>query len=323
MNSAPLTNYIPGNPSQWNGRVDGFTPDLFRWHQVVSTIDLREDQSLDGAFVLLGFCCDEGVRRNQGRIGAKRGPETLRKVLAGLPVHFDSSIRLVDAGDVICEGGFLEESQRSLTIAVNRIIKSGGFPILMGGGHEITFPHFLGIQQASDRSVGIINLDAHLDIRPLVDGKGNSGTGFYQIAEYCERNGIDFKYLAVGIQEISNTKALFNFAQSKSVQIYHAKELHEQRIGKIIDEIIAFGRSVESVYLTVDLDVFSAAYAPGVSAPAFQGIVPDINFDSLFSTILELPNLRSVDVAELNPTFDLDNRTAKLAAHLLFKVLQK
>lgn len=323
MNRANLTNYRPGDPTVWNGRVDGSTPDLFRWHQVVSMIDLREDQSLDGAFVLLGFCCDEGVRRNLGRIGAKRGPEALRNVLAGLPVHFDSSVRLLDAGDVICEGEFLEECQASLTIAVNKIIRSGGFPILLGGGHEITFPHFLGIQQATGQSVGIINLDAHLDIRPLVEGKGNSGTGFYQIAEYCEDNEIDFKYLAIGIQDISNTKALFNFAHSKSVQIFHAKELHEHRIGKIIDEIIAFGRSVDLVYLTVDLDVFSAAYAPGVSAPAYRGIVPDINFDLLFSTILELPNLRSVDVAELNPALDIDNRTAKLAVDLLFKVLQK
>jgi len=107
------------------------------------------------------------------------------------------------------------------------------------------------------------------------------------------------------------------------VEIIHAKDIYAERLGEILDQIIAFGKKVDQVYLTIDLDVFAAAYAPGVSALAFHGIVPDHNFQLIFDTILQLPNLRSIDVAELNPHFDIDNRTTKLGADLLFKVLQK
>lgn len=317
------TYYQAGNSQNWEGRVDGTEQAFLRWHQVIEAIDLSEQQSLDGAFVILGFCCEEGVKRNQGRIGAKEGPTAFRKVLAGLPVHFPNTVRLIDAGDVFCSNGNLEEAQDCLHAAVNEIISMGGFPILLGGGHEITYPHYLGIQTATKQSVGMINLDAHLDIRPLVDGKGNSGTGFYQIGQHVERENLPFHYLAIGIQEISNTKALFDYADSKGVEIIHAKDIYAERLGEIMDQIIAFGKKVDQVYLTIDLDVFAAAYAPGVSALAFHGIVPDHNFQLIFDTILQLPNLRSIDVAELNPHFDIDNRTTKLGADLLFKVLQK
>lgn len=315
--------YQPGDQQNWQGRIDGTEQAFLRWHQVVDAIDLSKQQSLDGAFVILGFCCEEGVRRNQGRIGAKEGPAAFRKVLAGLPVHFSNTTRLIDAGDVICANEKLEEAQGCLHAAVNKIISMGGFPVLLGGGHEITYPHYLGLQTATKQSVGIINIDAHLDIRPLVAGKGNSGTGFYQIAQHVEKENLPFHYLAIGIQEISNTKALFDYADAKGVEIIQAKDIYTERLGEIIDQIIDFGKKVDQVYLTIDLDAFAAAYAPGVSALAFNGIVPDHNFHLLFETIIQLSNLVSIDIAELNPLFDIDNRTTKLGADLLFKLLQK
>ncbi len=316
-------NYQPTNPEIWQGRWDGDTADLLRWHQVIKLLDIRRTAELQGAVVFLGFCCDEGVRRNQGRCGAKDAPDYLRSVLAGLPVHFPSTVKLVDAGNIICQQEAMESAQSMLSQCVEFLIRSQAFPIVIGGGHEITYGHFKGIQKARSGKTGIINLDAHLDMRALSNNQGNSGTSFYQIAEEAEQQQEEFHYLAIGVQDISNSMALFNYAASKSVQIIKASDIHAENLKNVLVQILRFAQQVDQLYLTIDLDVFNAAVAPGVSALAFNGIFPDHSFQKLFNTILDLPNLVSVDVAELNPLMDIDHRTAKLAADLLFKIVQK
>jgi formiminoglutamase len=310
----------------WEGRRDGETESHLRWHQVVRTINLaRDGESLwNGAHVLLGFCCDEGVGRNQGRVGAADGPGAIRKVLRNLPVHHNNP--LFDGGNVVCEDGNLERVQEVLADAVALIVRDGGFPIVLGGGHEVTYGHFKGLYQyyGKDRTIGIINFDAHFDLRVPVEGRPTSGTGFYQIAQDLHAGEREMAYLAIGIQQISNTRVLFNTATELGVEYILADELRMGAgISGHLHRIDAFIEQCDVVYLTVDLDVFAAAYAPGVSATAFSGIIPEDIFFRLFHRILDSGKLVSMDIAELNPRYDLDDRTAKLAADLIFKLLSK
>jgi len=324
MENVDFTNYTAAIDDIWSGRIDGVTPDALRWHQVIQLVDLREQYDFTNAVVFLGFCCDEGVRRNQGREGAKEAPNNYRKILANLPVHYNKNVRLLDAGNIYCNDGDLEKAQAALTAAVARIIQQGGFPIVLGGGHEVTYGHYKGLRKAvGQEKIGVINIDAHLDNRSTVDGKGNSGTGFYQIAADCEQENAEFHYLALGIQEISNTKALFEHAADKEVSIIYANDIQTQHVERIKALIKAFAKQVDHLYLTIDLDAFAAPYAPGVSALAFNGIIPNPDFFAIFSTLISLPNLRTVDLAELNPKYDIDHRTARLGASLIFKTLQE
>ncbi|MBD1429668.1 MULTISPECIES: formimidoylglutamase [Sphingobacterium] len=314
--------YTKTDSSLWKGRIDGEQPGFQRWHQIVSCVDLNEVQSLDNAVVILGFCCDEGVRRNQGREGAKAAPDYLRKILANLPVHFIPEIALVDAGNINTNGYDLESAQEALVMAVQKIRTLGGKPLLIGGGHEITYGHFKGLHQPN-RKTGIINLDAHLDMRPLLDGKGNSGTSFYQLNKELFDNGEKLKYLAIGIQEISNTKGLIDYAQTQGVEIINSNEIYAENLASIQNKIKHFADQVDELYLTIDMDAFSAAFAPGVSAVAYNGIIPDVTFYNMLDFIYQQPKLINLDIAELNPRFDLDERTARLAANLIFQYLQK
>lgn len=309
----------------WVGRNDGDDQLYHRWHQCVKLIDLTTELNLQGCVVILGFACDQGVKRNQGRTGAKEGPLAMRKVLGNLPVHFPHDIGLRDAGDIFCFDGNLEGAQMNLAEAVSTILDTRGFPLLLGGGHEMTFGHYLGIKRANRKRVGIINIDAHLDIREPEYGSGNSGTGFFQIAQYCKIANEPFDYLAIGIQEISNSKALFQYAEGVGAEIVLGDEFLRGRSAAcvgVLERIQAFAAKVDYVYLTIDMDVFAAAYAPGVSAPAFNGLVPDAAFMEMLEVISRLPNLGSIDIAELNPQFDIDNRTARLAADLIFRILK-
>ena len=323
MASVLQFNYIPAQPNNWTGRVDGIKRPYLRWHQIIKCVDLNELTSFPLSVVFLGFCCDEGVNRNYGRVGAKDAPNDLRDVLGKLPVNFHEDLTLFDAGDVFCRDRKLETAQKELSDRVSQIIQYGGFPILLGGGHELTYAHFMGIKNAVSKSVGVINIDAHLDIREVFEGEGTSGSSFYQIAEYTKNHVEEFHYLALGIQDISNTQALFDYADQNGVQIIRASEIIDRNLDAIIYQIHEFSKKVDHVYLTIDLDAFAAPFAPGVSSPAFNGIIPGRTFQKLFSAIIHLPNLISVDVAELNPIFDIDQRTTKLAADLIFKIIQK
>jgi formiminoglutamase len=311
--------YTAPSPDNWTGRVDGSDRDHLRWHHVVKCIHLAEAEDLNDCFVLLGYSCDEGVKRNLGRVGAAKAPATLRKSLSNLPLLGEQQAAIIDAGDIHCHDNNLEASQEALGEAVAHILKIGGFPIILGGGHEVTFGHYLGLRKANDKKIGIINFDAHFDIREPQDNNATSGTGFYQIAQREE----SFHYLPIGIQQISNTQTLFNTAQAYGVNWIQAQDFDISNRERIQEQITSFIRDIDQLYVTVDMDVFAAPYAPGVSAPAYNGIVPNSFFMWVFECIINSPKFVSIDFAELNPSYDIDNRTAKLVADLVFRVVKK
>lgn len=321
MNSLNEKYYQRPEPSNWSGRFDGDAAQHLRWHQHIKTVDLADPQDFKSAFVLLGFACDEGVRRNLGRVGAATAPMAIRKAIANAPVFRDTNLLLFDAGDVFCKDENLAAAQETLGKAVHLIRKQGGFPIVLGGGHEVTYGHYLGLRQDNPSQLGIINLDAHFDCRKPVNDIPTSGTGFYQIAEEEALKGNKLHCLPIGIQRISNTQALFDYMQAQQVDWIEAKDFHQanqEKIAKLIEDFLA---GVDQLYLTIDLDVFAAPYAPGVSATAFNGLVPDNFFYAVYREILASPKLIAVDIAELNPQFDIDMRTAKLAANLIFELV--
>ncbi len=102
-----------------------------------------------GRPVLIGFPVDEGVRRNGGRVGAALAPDAIRAQLYRL-TPTDASARLdirrldpVDLGNLRV-GTSLEESQEALAVVVGAILSARAIPIVMGGGHETAFGHYLG-----------------------------------------------------------------------------------------------------------------------------------------------------------------------------------
>lgn len=309
--------YTPTDQKVWTGRVDGTTEEHLRWHQIITCIDLNNEQDLTDCYVILGFACDEGVRRNLGRTGAAKGPEVLIKALSNLPVFRDKKTKLIDAGTVYCSDQLLENAQESLGFFIQLILRRGGFPMVLGGGHEITFGHYLGLKSHCSNELGIINFDAHFDIRKPQQEIATSGTGFYQIAQQEEK----INYLPIGIQKISNTQSLFDTVKDYQINWIEAQQFHKANREAIIQQVTSFIAGIDHLYLTIDLDVFAASCAPGVSALAYNGIQPDAFFLEIFQHIISSDKLISMDIAELNPTLDIDNRTARLAADLLFHIV--
>ncbi|EEY93943.1 formimidoylglutamase [Acinetobacter junii SH205] len=298
----------------WQGRHDGDGEEHRRIHHVVNTTQ-------HASFALIGFGSDEGVKRNKGRLGAADAPDMIRAQLANLPVH--QSVSIVDIGTVVCEQGQLEKAQAELADQVERSLQQGMKPIVLGGGHEVAFGSFSGLFQyiqhhEPKQKIGIINFDAHFDLREAE--QVTSGTPFLNAAKLSEQNQKEFHYLCIGVAKHSNTKALFDTADRLNCQYIYDQQLQLSEIDHLISKINDFIEKIDALYITVDLDVFSASIAPGVSAPAVKGIDLSV-FDPLFQAIKKSGKIRVFDVAECNPRFDLDNRTAKLAAYIIFNYI--
>lgn len=295
----------------WQGRFDGEDPLYHRIFQRVF-LECNYDSISPNDFVLHGFAVDEGVKRNKGRIGAKEAPDIIRKNTANFPV-VNPAFVLKDFGNIACEDGNLEKSQNELANKIAAVLKRKGKSLVFGGGHEVTFAHYSGIRKAfPDKRIGIINIDAHFDNREIDPNIGaSSGTGFYQIAQEGEIHS-----LHIGIQKNSNTLKLFDTAHQFRMKYILADELFFDNLPNIYQKIDAFLAGVDVLYLTICMDVFNAAIAPGVSATAYNGIMADPAFMHYFKHILKNEKLIAMDIAEVNPSLDIAERTARLAASL-------
>ncbi|WP_234111244.1 MULTISPECIES: formimidoylglutamase [Chryseobacterium] len=295
----------------WNGRNDG--TDILA-QRIFQKVSLESDYDVISPkdFVLHGFAVDEGVRRNQGRVGAKDAPDIIRKSMSSFPVTNPEFV-LKDFGNVYCEDGDLEKSQNELAEKVAKALTRKAKSIVLGGGHEVTFAHYSGIRKAfPDKKIGIINIDAHFDNREPENGLGSSGTGFWQIAQEAEIHS-----LHIGIQRNSNTLKLFDTAHQFGMKYILADELFFDRLSYIYEQIDLLLEKVDVLYLTICMDVFNVAISPGVSALAYNGIFADSTFMHFFKHILKSKKLVGIDVAEVNPTFDIQERTARLAGSLV------
>lgn len=314
--------YSPPSSNAWAGRVDNDIPE--RFHQVIKLRDLTEESIAEDevySFVLVGFCCDEGIRRNQGRVGARTGPDVLRSSLANLPFNHAHNINIYDVGNIHCHDGNLESAQTALGLVIEHILLSGCHPIVLGGGHETAWGHYQGIANTTyAETLGIINFDAHFDLRPLLDGEyGTSGTPFTQIALDREANNLSFDYFCLGIQPMANTLSLYEEAEVLEVDYIEAQELsslNEHTDSEERDALIDFINNHETIYVSICLDVFSNAVAPGVSAPQPLGVMPQVVLP-IIRFLANSNKVISLDVVELAPNYDQDNHTARLGAQLI------
>ncbi len=323
--------HTPMDAAAWQGRVDDAeTGDSRRWHQVVRPLrpgdagDGGAGKGDGGGVALLGLCIDEGVRRNQGRPGACRGPAAIRGALAGLAWH--GRTPLFDAGDLQCVEEDLEAFAERQADRVRDLLDAGHLPLLLGGGHEIAWGNYTGLARHLDRAgwpegpVGILNFDAHFDLR--AGARPTSGTPFRQIAEDCAAADRPFRYACVGVAEPANTRALYERAERLGVAWLPDTAVTGWNLDANRDWLTRFIQPLDALYLTVCLDVLPAATAPGVSAPAARGVALPV-LESLIMHALETagPRLRLVDLAEMNPDLDIDGRTARVAARLCHQVV--
>jgi len=307
-----MTLWRPVSQTIWQGRDD--SAEASNAKRIFQTIHQPEQFApISSGIALIGFECDEGVKRNHGRPGAVQAPDVLRRALANMASH-QGHERLADMGSISVEGDALEAAQRALSDAVTSCQRAGMRTLVLGGGHETAWAHGRGVLDAfPDDRVVVINLDAHLDLRKAECA--TSGTPFRQLAHYCAEQSRVFQYACFGVSRAANTQALWDEAERLNVTL--VEDLHFRRDAlPSLEKVLA---QADRVYLTIDLDVLPAGEMPAVSAPAALGI-PALELLPVIERICRSGKLQAADLVEFNPHYDRDGQGARLAARLAWQI---
>lgn len=288
----------------WQGRFDSKESEDLRFWQIV-----KDFHKLQKGACIVGYDTDDGVERNKGRLGAKNGPNSIRKAMGSF-ASFDG-LNLADYGNL--SHFVLEEAQKEYANKISNILSKKMLAIGIGGGHDIAFGSYIGIRKVyKNEKIAIINFDTHLDMRSYEESP-NSGTSFKQILD-MDKN---VKYAIIGFQRLANTKRLINVAKK-----YNVLMIEDENVKEIYKKLQIFIKDMDLIYITFCMDVFDASYAPGVSAPSVMGLEPK-KARIITRELIKSKKLCCVDFAEVNPIFDKDNITAKLAGSFIYDILLK
>jgi formiminoglutamase len=263
--------------------------------------------------VLLGCPQDEGVRRNGGRVGAALAPDAIRRFFYRLTTYQVEHIRLFDLGNLIVQSTLEQTHQRQRQL-VRQIIADGKTLIMLGGGNDLSYPDCAGLADAA-APVLAFNVDAHFDVR--ADAVGNSGTPYRQLLEEGVLEPTNF--YEIGSQPFANSAAYARYLHDKDVSVIPLAQL---RAGGLTDtfERILRERTPAAVFWGLDMDSVRAADAPGVSAPNPLGLSGE-EFCAVAAVAGRWPKTRLLEISEVNPVYDIDNRTSRLAAVALWSFL--
>lgn len=281
-------------------------------------INLNGTASKNTKVVIIGFPSDEGVRRNNGRPGAAGAPDEIRRHLykmtpppEEMETYKELLNNLVDLGNLSMSVD-LESAQNEFGKVIGELLDEEILPIILGGGHETAFAHFLGYAE-SGLGTAIINIDAHTDVRQLKNGKAHSGSSFRQAIEH--RGGYCESYMVAGLQPHSVSKAHLDYINENDGSYLFRDDTNITTISGLLHK-----HESERVMITFDMDAVDQSFAPGVSAPCTNGLHQDLWLTSAYLAGRN-EKVTSFDISEVNPTHDRDGQTARLAALTIWQFL--
>jgi formiminoglutamase len=273
--------------------------------------DQKDYETAD--LVILGCPQDEGVRRNNGRAGAEFGPAAIREQFYKL-TPFNIKKRIFDVGDVTVSGTLEEVHDRHFQI-VCQLLRDGKRLIVLGGGNDISYPDGCAMAEVfgPDWWIGI-NIDSHLDVR--VAEQRNSGTPYRQLLE--EGRLLPKYFYEVGFQSHFCSPVYYDYIRQLgvhriSLELLRSRAEADLELKESIKQnFIGHSQSLNT-FFGFDLDVVRSADAPGTSAPSPLGL-RNGEFIQLVKYAASLANTKIIEFSEMNPKYDIDGRTAKLAA---------
>lgn len=236
-----------------------------------------------------------------GRRGCSLGPDYIRKVATMHNVFKDGTLQLPQVGEInfnLCDLGNIKKSDISSIPKLKEKL-----PIFIGGDHSITFEI---IKALNYEKLSIIYFDAHPDA--ICSRKKYFGSVVCDILNaYPQYRILEIGTRAMNKEELSNL-------ENKKIKFFSPMEIDEKR-KKILAQIKKIGKPI---YLSIDMDCFDPAFAPGVCTPSPFGLNP--NF------VLEVAKLISnkivgFDIMQTNPNYDLYENTGQIASNLIINIL--
>lgn len=291
---------------------------LSEWNETSASDSARE------GIVIVGYPDDEGIELGGGRPGAKEGPDRIRTALYKMtpPAFFQNAgARVFDAGNLgasLRSGTSIEKRHEQANAVAQHVLACDQKLLTFGGGHDYGYPdaaaYVAWAKKRGERPL-VINFDAHMDVRPLNNGF-TSGTPFFRLLS----DDRDIDFVELGLQSQCNARGHVEWAKERGAKVMFEEERRAEGLSltqvlhRFLGEWAGNGAiKHRSAMLSIDIDGFSSAIAPGASQSWPTGFQAD-DFFSAFSWCLARLNVRALGIYEVSPRFDVDDRTSRLAA---------
>jgi agmatinase len=283
---------------------------------------------LDADIAVLGIPTDEGT---PWKPGARFAPRKIREMsvrYAGFgptqkqPGYYDIEEdrryleyerrydRIVDCGDTDIIYTNVKMTFDNITSDVKRIIKTGAFPVIIGGDHAITYP----VVRAYEERLNVVHFDAHLDYVPFVHGvQWANGNPIRNVSQLKTCHHI----IQVGIRSLRTSQSDVQDSRARGNDVITMPEFQRRGHTAIVDRL----PSDEPVYVSIDIDVLDLPLVPGCSSSEVNGLT----YDELRQTLFAIARTREVigfDLVEVNPMIDVgSDNTSLIGAQLIIEFL--
>lgn len=243
--------------------------------------------------------------------GASLYPEAFRKMWKGFATYnLDedvdlTSYQVADAGDVVMHTTDILLSHQRIQAATAHLIQQ--YPqtptCMIGGDHSTTACAVRGIKEAlAGETIGILQLDTHLDVRDPKELGPANGTPIRQLIDGKTVKGENV--INIGLHGYYNAKPLIDYAKEHKINMVTLKQARRQGLIPTIQGALEqLSAKVDRIYVTVDMDVLDISVAPGVPASTPGGMTAIELFDSLFE-IGKHPAVQHIDFVCLDPSKD-------------------
>lgn len=271
--------------------------------------------------VLVGYPDDEGIKMNGGRPGASEGPRQIRQFLYKMawPHKENISQKFLDLGD-LNPAEIIENKHEEALQLSEQLHQRKALTLSLGGGHDYGYSDAAGFVKSylhSKIRPVVINIDAHLDVRPIQHGP-NSGTPFFRLlSRFSEQ--IDF--VEIGLQPQCNSTFHRDWAEQKKAFLFDLKDVQQGRLMSVFDKPPLNKLTPETpVFISFDIDALSSSEAGGCSQSWVTGLHAQECLDFL-AEVYRRANCRGLGLYEVSPPLDTDFRTSKTAALLAYHFL--
>lgn len=269
---------------------------------------------------LVGLPLDFGTVLEGGRAGAANAPEAIRRELRRYHKTYNlehnvrlDGLRVADAGNLDLRHPDHATNHQTIRSELTRLLNQYPRVVVLGGSHDGTYSTVRGLRDATGSpSVGGINLDAHADVkdRAVI----SSGTPFGRLL----REGVlaGERFTEIGLHSNLNTWEDIDFLHQQQARLVPLAHVQQDGLPEYMARALRHATAAGPAFVSFDIDSCAEAYAPAVSAPSADGLTPRQATQAAFMAGKE-PEILLFELMELNPLFDRDNQTARLAATIL------
>ncbi|MDF0725578.1 agmatinase family protein [Cytobacillus sp. S13-E01] len=322
MNQYPYPLLNPPN-FKWRMSEEIVEPKVNEW---VST--LKESETPDWSqydVTLLGIPLS---RSSISASAASENPDAMRrawKSFSTYNIDYDvdlSSLKVVDLGDVrqhvtdisLCHTNIIEAMEGMQSNHPNSL------PIMIGGDHSITAMLIKGWKNVhKSEEIGILQFDTHFDLRDLKEFGPANGTPIRNLIESGNVKGENV--YNIGLHGFFNSKSLKQYADEVKLNYTTLRETRKRGIEATVQAALnELSKKVDTIYLTVDMDVLDIGMAPGAPAATPGGMRTDELFEAV--TIAGLcSKVKAMDIVCLDPNKDVGDATVKAGVHVMLSFL--